>query len=29
MRYTEFGGYYVDHRVRELRADLVVKPDSL
>jgi hypothetical protein len=24
LRYTEFGGYYVDHRVRELDADLVV-----
>jgi hypothetical protein len=24
MRYTEFGGYYVDHRVRELRPELVV-----
>ncbi|MBC7609002.1 MAG: hypothetical protein H7228_05415 [Polaromonas sp.] len=24
LRYTEFGGYYVDHRVRELNADLVV-----
>jgi hypothetical protein len=24
LRYTEFGGYYVDHRVRALRADLVV-----
>lgn len=23
MRYTEFGGYYVDHRVRELRSQLV------
>jgi hypothetical protein len=23
LRYTEFGGYYVDHRVRELRADLI------
>jgi hypothetical protein len=23
LRYTEFGGYYVDHRVRELRAELV------
>jgi hypothetical protein len=21
LRYTEYGGYYVDHRVRELRAD--------
>ncbi len=28
MRYTEFGGYYVDHRVRELRADLVVGAGS-
>jgi hypothetical protein len=28
LRYTEFGGYYVDHRVRELRADLVVSADS-
>ena len=24
LRYTEFGGYYVDHRVRELDANLVV-----
>jgi hypothetical protein len=24
LRYTEYGGYYVDQRVRELRADLVV-----
>ena len=24
LRYTEFGGYYVDHRVRALNADLVV-----
>ena len=24
MRYTEFGGYYVDHRVREVTAALVV-----
>ncbi len=24
LRYTEFGGYYVDHRVRELDAGLVV-----
>lgn len=23
-RYTEFGGYYVDHRVRQLHPDLVV-----
>jgi hypothetical protein len=23
LRYTEFGGYYVDHRVRELRAELI------
>jgi hypothetical protein len=28
LRYTEFGGYYVDHRVRELRADLLVDPSS-
>ncbi len=28
MCYTEFGGYYVDHRVRELRASLVVNPAS-
>jgi hypothetical protein len=25
LRYTEFGGYYVDHRVRELDASLVVE----
>jgi hypothetical protein len=24
LKYTEFGGYYVDHRVRALNADLVV-----
>lgn len=24
LRYTEFGGYYVDHRVRQVRAELVV-----
>ena len=24
LRYTEFGGYYVDHRVRELDVNLVV-----
>jgi hypothetical protein len=24
LRYTEFGGYYVDHRVREVDAALVV-----
>jgi hypothetical protein len=24
LRYTEFGGYYVDHRVRALNGDLVV-----
>ena len=24
LRYTEFGGYYVDHRVRDLDANLVV-----
>ena len=24
LRYTEFGGYYVDHRVRARNADLVV-----
>jgi|GEM_PF-105496 len=24
LRYTEFGGYYVDHRVRALNADLLV-----
>ena len=24
LRYTEFGGYYVDHRVRELDAGLVI-----
>lgn len=24
LRYTEYGGYYVDHRVRELRADGIV-----
>jgi hypothetical protein len=23
LRYTEFGGYYVEERIRELRADLV------
>ena len=24
LRYTEFGGYYIDHRVREVKAELVV-----
>jgi len=24
LRYTEFGGYYVDHRIRALDADLIV-----
>ena len=24
LRYTEFGGYYVDHRVRELQKELIV-----
>jgi hypothetical protein len=24
LRYTEFGGYYVDHRVRMAMADLIV-----
>lgn len=24
LRYTEFGGYYVDHRVRELNPEIVV-----
>ena len=24
LRYTEFGGYYVDHRVREVQSALVV-----
>ena len=24
LRYTEFGGYYVDHRVREMNPELVV-----
>jgi hypothetical protein len=28
LRYTEFGGYYVDHRVRELRMALVVEPNA-
>ena len=28
MRYTEFGGYYVDHRVRELRAPLLASPGT-
>ena len=26
LRYTEYGGYYVDHRVRLVDADLVVEP---
>ena len=26
LRYTEFGGYYVDHRVRKLRPELIVDP---
>ena len=32
LRYTEFGGYYVDHRVRALNGDLVVDaplPDAV
>ncbi len=28
MRYTEFGGYYVDHRVRELRLALLATPNQ-
>jgi hypothetical protein len=28
MRYTEFGGYYVDHRVRELRPELLPSPSA-
>lgn len=24
LRYTEYGGYYVDERIRELRAELIV-----
>jgi hypothetical protein len=24
LRYTEYGGYYVEERVRELRAELIV-----
>jgi hypothetical protein len=28
MRYTEFGGYYLDHRVRELRAQLLLSPSA-
>lgn len=24
LRYTEFGGYYVDHRVRQCRPELIV-----
>jgi hypothetical protein len=28
LRYTEFGGYYVDHRVRELRVELLVSAGS-
>jgi hypothetical protein len=24
LRYTEFGGYYVEERIRELRAQLIV-----
>lgn len=26
LRYTEYGGYYVEERIRELRAPLVVDP---
>jgi hypothetical protein len=29
LRYTEFGGYYVDHRVRELDPTLVVETSAL
>jgi len=25
MRYTEYGGYYIDHRARRVRADQVIK----
>ncbi len=28
LRYTEFGGYYTDERIRELQADLVHRPAS-
>lgn len=26
LRYTEFGGYYVDHRARRIKAELVCEP---
>lgn len=26
LRYTEFGGYYTDERIREVQADLVHRP---
>ena len=29
LRYTEYGGYYVDHRVRLVDAQLVVDPQHL
>ena len=29
LRYTEYGGYYVDHRVRLVDARLIVDPESL
>lgn len=28
LRYTEYGGYYVDHRVRELRTECIVSPSQ-
>lgn len=28
LKYTEYGGYYVDDRVRAVRADLVVAQDK-
>lgn len=29
LRYTEYGGYYVERRIRELRAALIVDSDRL
>lgn len=28
LRYTEYGGYYEDERIRPLRAELIVNPDA-
>jgi hypothetical protein len=28
MRYTEYGGYYIDHRARRVHSDQVIKPKA-